>query len=49
MNSNKIMYTDSSGISYYRRSNKYFFNTGWFEREITKKEFLKHYGREAQD
>ena len=38
----KLMYTDSKGISYYQKGNRYFSNTGWLEREITKEEYEKH-------
>lgn len=33
------MYTDEKGVSYYKRGNKFFSNTGWLEREISEKEF----------
>ena len=33
------MYTNSKGISYYKRKGRYFRNTGWLEREITKEEY----------
>lgn len=33
------MITNGKGISYYRQGNKYYSNTGWLEREISKEEF----------
>lgn len=33
------MITNSKGISYYQRGNKYYSNTGWLEREISKEEY----------
>ena len=38
MTKNK-MFTNSKGISYYQRKGKYFKNSGWLEKEITKEEF----------
>ena len=35
------MYTNSKGISYYKRGKKYYCNSGWLEREITKEEYVK--------
>ena len=40
------MWTNSRGISYYKKGNKYFKNTGWFEIEISKEEFDKNYGKD---
>lgn len=33
------MITNSKGVSYYQKGNKYYSNTGWLEREISKAEF----------
>jgi len=33
------MITNSKGVSYYQRGNKYYSNTGWLEKEISKAEF----------
>ena len=33
------MITNRQGISYYQKGNKYYSNSGWIEREITKSEF----------
>ena len=33
------MITNDKGISYYQIGRKYYSNTGWLEREITKSEF----------
>ena len=35
------MWTNSKGVSYYTRGKKYYKNTGWLEREITKEEYKK--------
>ena len=35
------MYTNSKGISYYKRGKSYYRNTGWLEVEITKEEYDK--------
>lgn len=34
-----MMYIDNHGISYYKRKGRYFKNSGWLEREITKEEY----------
>ena len=39
------MWTNSKGVSYYKRGNKYFSNSGWLEREISEKEFVENYGK----
>ena len=39
------MWTNEKGISYYKRGSGYFSNSGWFERKISKKEFIENYGR----
>lgn len=36
------MITNSKGVSYYQKGNKYYSNTGWSEKEITKDEFDKN-------
>lgn len=36
------MITNSKGVSYYQKGNKYYSNTGWLEKEITKDEFDKN-------
>ena len=36
-----MMYTNNAGISYYKRGKKYYSNSGWLEREITKAEYDK--------
>lgn len=33
------MITNSKGVSYYQKGNKYYSNNGWFEKEISKVEF----------
>ena len=33
------MITNNQGVSYYQIWKKYYSNTGWLEREITKEEF----------
>ena len=35
------MITNSKGISYYQKGNKYYSNSGWFEREISYELFEK--------
>ena len=35
----KMMFTGNDGVSYYKRGKKYFSNSGWLEREITKEEY----------
>ena len=35
------MITNSKGVSYYQRGNKYYSNTGWLEREISYELFEK--------
>lgn len=34
-----MMYTNNKGVSYYKIGKKYFSNTGWLEREISKEEY----------
>lgn len=41
------MWTNKAGVSFYKRSNRYYKSTGWKETEITKEEFLNHYGKEV--
>ena len=33
------MITNSKGVSYYQKGNKYYSNTGWLEKEISKADF----------
>lgn len=35
----KMMFTGNDGVSYYKIGKKYFSNSGWLEREITKEEY----------
>lgn len=44
MTKNKLMWTNAKGISYYNKGNRYFSNSGWLEKEISKEEFIKNYG-----
>ena len=36
-----MMITNSKGVSYYQKGNKYYSNTGWLEREISYELFEK--------
>lgn len=36
-----MMITNSEGVSYYQKGNKYYSNTGWLEREISYELFEK--------
>lgn len=36
-----MMITNNEGVSYYQKGKKYYSNTGWLEREISKDEFEK--------
>lgn len=40
------MWTNLKGISYYKRKNKYYKNTGWREIEITEEEFKQNWGKD---
>jgi hypothetical protein len=46
MKGRKKMWTNSKGVSYYKRGKKYFKNTGWLEREISENEYKKELERE---
>ncbi|MDY0292684.1 MAG: hypothetical protein RBR02_10165 [Desulfuromonadaceae bacterium] len=39
------MYTGNNGVSYYKRGRKYYSNSGWSEREISKKEYDENVNR----
>ena len=39
--SKNMMYTNSAGVSYYKHGKKYYSNSGWLEREITKADYDK--------
>jgi len=44
MKKNK-MYTGQNGVSYYKVGNRYYSNSGWLEREITKLEYEENVNR----
>lgn len=44
-----IMYTNEKGVSYYQKGNRYFSNTGWIEREITKEEYLRNIPERSEE
>lgn len=37
----RLMYINKQGISFYKKGNRYYKNTGWREVEISKEEFEK--------
>ena len=37
----RLMYTNKQGISFYKKGNRYYKNTGWREVEISKEEYEK--------
>lgn len=42
-----MMYTNNNGVSYYKRGKKYYCNSGWLEKEITKEEYVNELLKEA--
>jgi len=39
----RLMYTNKQGISFYKKGNRYYKNTGWREVEISKEEYFDNY------